>query len=375
MLFTLSFTFSLPSISRIRPARAPFVQILVIGTLIACIASAATSARADFAQISALVSQVSQTELEAHVAALAFDRSSASGQAAAQAYITAELESFGYTVSVQPVAGSANIIAVLQGTTDPGDVFVLGAHFDTVPGSPGADDDASGVATVLETARVLAATSLDRTLHLVLFALEEAGYQGSAAYAASLASQGVNVTGMISLDMVGYTCSTPGCQILLPSIPGCLDSNITSTVGDFIGLGANTASTGMRDDFYTNTALYQPALPVEDFVVQGNGSCFSQTRRSDHANFWDEGYPAIILGDGAESRNPNYHASSDVPATLDPVFMTSVARAVVAHVASSRMAAPTVVPVLAPGGTLLLGLGLVLPGFVRLRRAARSDRA
>jgi Zn-dependent M28 family amino/carboxypeptidase len=325
------------------------------------------------ASVADLVSQVSEANLVAHVAALEGDRSTSAAQAVAAAYIRGELESYGYTVTSQAVAGSENLVATLVGAVAPDEEFVLGAHFDTVSGSPGADDNASSVAAVLEVARVLADETPGSTVHFVFFALEEFGYQGSEAYAAALAAQNADVVGMISLDMIGYTCSTPGCQAVLPDMPGCLVTSGLSDVGDFIGIGSNTASVPLLNAFMSNAAAHVPGLPLEYFTIEGTGTCFAQSRRSDHKSFWDEGYPAIILGDGAEARNPNYHQSTDTLATLDTAFMTSVTRAVLAHVATTALA-PVAVPLLGPGGVALLTGGMLGMGLLALRRSRPARR-
>jgi len=337
----------------------PLLPILVFGAL--------ALPGASLASVDDLVAAVSEANLVAHVAALEGDRSSSLSQAAAAAYIRAELESYGYTVASQPVAGSENLVASLTGLVVPDDEFVLGAHFDTVVGSPGADDNASSVAAVLEIARIMAAQPTASTVHFVFFALEEFGYQGSEAHAAALASAGRSVTGMISLDMIGYTCATPGCQAVLPDIPGCLDATGMTDVGDFIGIGANTASVPLLNAFIGNAAAHEPALPIAYFTIEGTGTCFAQSRRSDHKSFWDVGYPAIVVGDGAEARNPNYHQSTDTLATLDTAFMTSVTRAVMAHVATTA-SAPTSVPLLGPSGLLALATALQCAAYVSLRK-------
>lgn len=315
-----------------------------------------------------LVAEVSEANLIAHVAALEGDRSTSVAQAAAAAYIRGELESYGYTVTSQPVAGSENLTATLTGLVAPNLEFVLGAHFDTVAGSPGADDNASSVAAVLEVARVMADEPVASSVHFVFFALEEFGYQGSEAYAAALAAQNRTVTGMISLDMIGYTCSTPGCQAVLPDIPGCLDATGMTDVGDFIGVGANTASASLLSAFIANAGVHEPALPIAYFTIQGTGTCFSQSRRSDHKSFWDEGYPALVLGDGAEARNPNYHQSTDTLATLDTAFMTSVTRAVTAHVATTASGS-IAVPLLGPIGIVTLAGALLWVAWLSTRKS------
>jgi Zn-dependent M28 family amino/carboxypeptidase len=346
--------------------------------LLACAQLAATPALAD--PIADLVAQVSQANLTTSIQALEGDRSTAPAQAAAAAWIEGQLAGFGYAVATQPVASSENLIAVAEGSLHPERVFVLGAHFDTVAGSPGADDNASGVAAVLEVARILADQPLDSTVHLLFFALEEVGIQGSEAYASALAAAGVNVVGMISLDLIGYTCAVPGCQTLIPDIPGCLDSQVESTVGDFIGLAANTASIPLMDAFLADAAAYVPSLAIETVTVAGTGTCFPATRRSDHKSFWDEGYAALVLSDGAEARNPHYHQPSDSVATLDLPFATDVTRAVLAHVAGTALMSAPAVPALPPAGLALLALAVTIAGGAAARAGGwtrpvvRSDR-
>jgi acetylornithine deacetylase/succinyl-diaminopimelate desuccinylase-like protein len=325
--------------------------------------------------VAELVAEVSQASVTAHIAALEGERSTAPAQAAAAAYIAGQLAGWGYLVTTQPVGASENLIATLEGGVHPDQVFVLGAHFDTVSGSPGADDNASGVAAVLEVARVLVSQPLDSTVHLLFFALEEVGILGSAAYAAALAAADVDVVGMISLDLIGYTCATPGCQMLIPDIPGCLDSQVESTVGDFIGLAANTASIPLMDAFLANAAAYVPALAIETVTVAGTGTCFPATRRSDHKSFWDEGYPALVLSDGAEARNPNYHQPSDTLSTLDLPFATDVTRAVLAHVAATAMVSAPAVPALPGGAAAIAALALALAALPRLRLRPSPARA
>jgi Zn-dependent M28 family amino/carboxypeptidase len=323
------------------------------------------------ASLSDLLAQVSQSNVQSHIAALEGDRSGAASQAAAASYLDAQLTSYGYAVSSQPVAGSENVIAVLAGESLPEQVFVLGAHFDTEVGTPGADDNASGVAAVLEVARLLAGERIDASVHFVLFALEEAGYQGSAAYAAALSGAGADVIGMMSLDMIGYTCSTPGCQLLPPDIPGCFAlSGDVSDVGTQVGVGANAASQALLDNFVSSAGSALPSLEVMTFVVEGAGECFPDSRRSDHRSFWDAGVPAIVVTDGGEARNPNYHQPTDTLATLDLAFATDATRAVLANVATYAglvETAPTEVPTLLPLWRLALAGLLAITGC-RVRR-------
>ena len=311
----------------------PLAILLGLTLALAARPGAATTA------LDALVAQVSQSMIEAHVATLAAaPRDDVASQAAAAAYIEAELQSYGYATTRQAVPSvigtSDNVVARLEGMTTPNDVVVVGAHYDSVLGSPGADDNASGVAGMLEIARVLAGTPLPWSVEFVAYAHEELGLLGSTVHAQDAVDTGRNVVAMYSLEMIGYTCAAP-CQFPFIDVPPCLDVSITLvTSGTFIGLVANTASGALVEGFEAAAARYAPHLLAGSAEVAANGGCFPDTRRSDHAPYWDRGFAAMQLTDTANFRNPNYHQSSDLPATLDYVLATDVTRALLATVAT-----------------------------------------
>lgn len=297
-----------------------------------------------------LVAQISQTNLATHVAVLAAaPRADVVSQAAAAAYVEGELQAYGYTTSRQPVAStigvSDNVVARLVGTTAPDDVVVIGAHYDTVAGSPGADDNASGVAALLEIARVLAGAPQPWSIEFVAFAHEERGLLGSHVHAQDALVAGTNVVAMYSLEMLAYTCPAP-CQLPFIDVPPCLDVSIElQTTGNFIGLVANTASGSLVEGLEAAAARYAPGLLTGSAEVAGTGACFPDTRRSDHAPYWDRGFPAMMLTDTANFRNPNYHQPSDLPTSLDLGLTADVARAVLA--AAATQLAPTEVGIAA----------------------------
>ena len=315
--------------------------------------------------IADLVSQISQTNIETHIATLEGERTTTTQMATAAQYVRDRLQQFGYTVTIDPILNSGNVIAELTGATSPGDVFLIGAHFDTVPGSPGADDNASGVAGMLEIARVLAGEQFDASIQFVGFALEESGLLGSEQLAASYAAAGVNVIGMVSLEMIGYTC--PACQTPFVDVPPCIEVEPENqTDGTGIGLVANVASAELRSRFLSVSPIFVPALGIGWLEVAGNGGCFPDTRRSDHAPFWDEGFPAIMLTDTANFRNPNYHQATDVLATLDLAFATDVTRAALALAVAS--VSPFAVPSLSAPGLAALVAGLAVAVLLARRR-------
>ena len=289
--------------------------------------------------IKELVDQVSEQRIGEHINALEFPRATPQSQARAQTYVVEQLKSYGYTVTLDPVLTSNNVIARLDGTQTPARVLVLGAHFDTVPGSPGADDNASGVAGLLEIARVLAHHRPASSIEFVAFGLEEvhptsdSGCNGSLQYARQASAAGVEIIGMISLEMIAYTCSTSGCQFPFANVPPCLTVEPAGVdVGTFIAAVGNDASATLLDRFVAVARIYVPDLELAAARVAGMGDCFADSRRSDHAAFWDEGYRAIMITDTAKFRNPNYHTPNDTGDTLDLGFARLVTQATLAAI-------------------------------------------
>jgi aminopeptidase YwaD len=211
-----------------------------------------------------------------------------------------------------------NILAEKRGTISPNKVFVLGAHYDTVPGSPGADDNSSAIAVLLEVARNIQKISLRSTLKLVAFTLEECGYVGSVHYAESARERGEKILGMISLEMVGFTGPRQ-------DYPPYLDPKYYPNVGDFIGVIGNERSEALWEIVRRSFKTHIPQLPSEFLLVPGNGEGMEEVRLSDHSPFWDLGFPALMVTDTAFLRNPNYHLPSDTIETLDFEFMRKVA--------------------------------------------------
>ena len=204
-----------------------------------------------------------------------------------------------------------------------GSMIVLGAHFDSVPGTPGADDNASGVAVLLEAARLLSRAKLRSELLFCAFNLEELDMIGSTHMAKQLKSAGAKVDAMISLEMVGYTDSRPGSQ----KYPFGLKAFYPDR-GDFISVIGNWNSGRLLRRFVRQMRQVH-GLPVETLSVPGNGGVVPAVRLSDHSPFWDAGYPALMVTDTSFFRNPHYHRSTDTIETLDIDFMAKVCEGVV----------------------------------------------
>jgi Zn-dependent M28 family amino/carboxypeptidase len=195
--------------------------------------------------------------------------------------------------------------------------LLVGAHYDAVPGSPGADDNASGVAVLLECARLWSLNPGSYPLQLVAFDMEEEGCLGSKAYATKLKQTHCALRLMVSLEMLGYCSQDPGSQ----SYPSGLEY-FYPNVGNFIALIGNWPT--LLTLIYLKRYLKQANIPCEWLPAGQRGMLVPDTRRSDHAPFWDQGYPAILVTDTGNLRNPHYHRLSDQKETLNLSFLTQV---------------------------------------------------
>jgi Zn-dependent M28 family amino/carboxypeptidase len=196
--------------------------------------------------------------------------------------------------------------------------ILIGAHYDAVPGSPGADDNATGVAVLLELARAFFEQQPSYPIRLVAFDQEEYGMVGSRAYASDLWQQKQPLRLMLSLEMLGYCDRTAGSQ----RYPIPLLKRFYPDRGDFIALIGNAIAT--PDLFRLNRSMRQNGASCEWLPVPNRGLILPDTRRSDQAPFWDLGYRAMMVTDTANMRNPHYHLPSDRIETLDLDFLTRV---------------------------------------------------
>jgi len=266
--------------------------------------------------------QMLHDHLKRHVAALAGSIGERNvwrpeALAAAAAYIQESLEGAGYTVNVQPFTSRgvtvSNIEAVLPGHGAADEIIVVGAHYDSVADCPGADDNASGVAALLELARMLAGTTLSRSVRFVAFANEEAPFfygdeMGSNLYAARAQAQGEHIEAMLSLETLGYFTDQPGSQ----QYPFPF-SYLYPDTGNFIGFVGNLSSRSLVRKV-VGAFRVSTAFPSEGVAAP---SGIEGIHWSDHWSFWQAGYPAIMVTDTAPFRYPSYHTANDTPAQLD----------------------------------------------------------
>jgi Zn-dependent M28 family amino/carboxypeptidase len=238
-------------------------------------------------------------------------------------FLAEELRRTGAVVSEQAyeAAGAtyANVVAAIGPDTT--DVVVVGAHYDVAGEMPGADDNASGVAGLLELADLLVGANLSRRVELAAYALEEmpffsTGQMGSAVHARSLAEAGRRVRAMLCLEMIGCFSDEPGSQ-QFPFAPLRLfypgRGNFIAVVGNLGGAGVvRRVKRSMRKagDLPVHSINAPPFVPGVDL--------------SDHVNFWRQGDPAVMITDTAFYRNPRYHTERDTAETLDYRRMAKV---------------------------------------------------
>ena len=248
------------------------------------------------------------------------------------AYLSSLLEALGLPVTLEPYRFRgltvANVVTEVALSRNPARRYLLGAHYDTVRGTVGADDNASALAVQLETTRILQAlagrTHADVAIKVVAFALEEhpafwSPGRGSWVHARRAREAGERIDGMICLEMVGYRSKAPGSQ----KYPFPLMHLSYPKTGDFIGIVGESCSAQLADAIESAFAL-NPDLPAKSLVVPCKGWLTPFVRRSDHVSFWDLGYQAVMITDTAEFRNPHYHKPTDTPDTLDYRFMAEL---------------------------------------------------
>jgi Zn-dependent M28 family amino/carboxypeptidase len=214
-----------------------------------------------------------------------------------------------------------NLDVEIQGTISPNEVVIVGAHYDTVVGSPGANDNASGVAAILALARRLTQRPTGRTLRFVAFVNEENPYagtdqMGSRVYARRCRQRNENVVAMMSLETIGYYDDRPGSQKYPPPF-----GLFYPSTGNFIGFIGNLKSDNLVRQV-VGTFRRSELFPSEGAALP---ELIRRIGHSDHASFWREGYRALMVTDTADFRYPHYHMPED---TIDKVNFDRLARVV-----------------------------------------------
>lgn len=264
--------------------------------------------------------KIDPEQLFRHVQALNFERYREADRDRARSYLVEQLQQTGWQTELQPFQGGVNVVA-RRSPRPPQGAILLTAHYDTVAGSPGADDNASAVAAGLEIARLLGQQNPLRPLEIAFFDREEAGMVGSMAYTAEERNL-TNLAGVVNLEMLGYACDQPGCQ----KYPAGLPITPPSDRGDFLGVIGDQEHLPLLRAFQFAD---QPGLPpVITLPIPLKGLLTPDVLRSDHAPFWARNIGAVMVGDTANFRNPHYHLPSDTPDTLDRDFLAGSAQRV-----------------------------------------------
>ena len=257
-------------------------------------------------------------------------------------YIKNILESLSYEISEQLFIEDdheyRNIIGLRRGSLYPEKRVVVLAHYDTMPETPGANDNASGVAAMLELARVFQHLVFEASILFIGVSLEESKWgskqqdaildktstailRGSRALAAHAKANMWDILGLIDFEEIAFASDS----IIQETING-LPFDLPK-VGNFIGVIGNDNSAELVKGFIKSIESNHISLPYVPLVVPGNGEVIPDTRRSDHAPFWDLGYKAIMVTDTANLRTPHYHQASDTLETLNLDFAAEVCRA------------------------------------------------
>lgn len=300
--------------------------------------------------VQAMVDAVDAQRLEADLLQLAIPRHHSSHPAGLNTVrdsLLQRFQAYGLQTATQevPFGGTQvpNVIGRHIGVEQEPLALIVDAHYDGVSGSPGADDNASGVVATLEAARILSQYRFRKSIRFIGFSFEEQGLVGSGRYVQSGIPAWESIEGVLNMEMIGFYSDAPnsqtlpnGFEILFPAAVADLQAD--EFRGNFLTVVGNTASQGLQDAFVEAMGDHVPDLRRIPLTVPGNGQIAPDLRRSDHSRFWDAGIPALMLTDGSEFRNPFYHTPNDTPSIIDLPFLTRCTKAVIA--AAARLAEP-----------------------------------
>ena len=250
------------------------------------------------------------------------------------------IELFGrldYDVSLQEFQHRArtatNVIGRKPGLGDEATTYIMDAHYDAEKEAPGADDNGSGVVGFLEAMRILSPYQFDKSIEFIGFDQEEEGLLGSITYAwLGGIEPWKTIEGVLNYEMIGYFTERPNTQQVPLGFDLLFEEEYQDLVdnefrGDFIFITGNEASENVVNAFNAAADTYIEGLKVVSAIVPLNGLIAPDLLRSDHAPFWFKGISAIMITDGSEFRNHNYHTESDVIDSLDMDFMKQVTQA------------------------------------------------
>lgn len=255
---------------------------------------------------------VDRDRLKTHLTTLSVERYTDEQKQIARDYIVTQLTQNGWKSEAIPFPGGINIIARQPYQDRKNGEILVGAHYDSIRGTPGADDNATGVAALLELSQIFQTYPAPKALTLAFFDLEEEGAIGSSAFTNEPQNL-APLDGVIILEMLGYTCHTPNCQ----GIPPELNVQPPSDQGDFLGIIGDQEHPHLLETFENQA---NSDLELFSLKVPFKGLLSPILLRSDHAPFWLKGVGAVMVSDTAFLRNPHYHRASDKASTIDLDF-------------------------------------------------------
>jgi aminopeptidase YwaD len=289
-------------------------------------------------KVDQVLAHVSQSRMSADLQAIETNQTTADNSAYRQTYPISELQAAGYPtpthVSGVAYFGYDNFYVEVLGTDTTLRPVFIQAHFDRVWGSPAMDDNASGLVGALECARAIheSGVTFKHTIRVLFYDAEELGMVGSHAYVDTLTDAELP-SFFINFEMIGYTAPEDMTNLLngQPS-------------GNWIGVYAPVWASQYPVDFANAASIFTPDLPYYATFIPANwedSPIIDNLGRSDHRWFWMRNTPGLMITDGAELRNPNYHQPTDTFATLDLAFMTKVVKA---SLATALLKAEPVLP-------------------------------
>jgi hypothetical protein len=251
----------------------------------------------------------------------------------------ARLAEHGYDVEQQDYGTGVNVVGVKRGFTKSPERLILSAHYDHLPECAGADDNASGVAVVLELARILAKARFDRTLVVACWDEGERRQRGSTAYAERAREREDDVIAALAFEAVGFSSGAPYSQTLPERFEERFPDQALALLenderGDFLLLVADRATQDLAGAALRHGRTL--GLPMHSLYVRSSfKQQLSESYRSDHTSFWEAGYPGLLWTDTGSYRNARIHCRDgrDGPSSLDLGFMAAVAKVAVGAVA------------------------------------------
>jgi Zn-dependent M28 family amino/carboxypeptidase len=289
------------------------------------------------------VELVDQAAYEADLTTIATPRSpGTAGWEAVQNLCADRFAQLGFQVERHNYGTGVNVIGVLPGTKLPDERVVISAHYDSVPNCAGADDNGTGVAGTLEAARVLSRQPHARTLVVACWDEEERGLIGSSAYVMRAKANGDAIVLSMVFEMIGYRSTEPNSQQSDATLEAVFpDAGAQIAANDYRGdfalvVNDETATTALADMQATATTVGLPIVNIS--LLAPLKTAIEDLRRSDHAPFWDADYPALMITDTANFRNPHYHcprAGADALTDIDFEFAAANVKVVVGAAAAA----------------------------------------